>query len=187
MHINEIPINTEFSEVERPYFPLHVAIEKGLVDPQKEKHMDFEDLPESEIAHGRIPNVHHAGLVAVGSELIAFDHTSLVRDGQRIAAFPSSKTDVSYEGELANRGEILCMTLSGRVRIAGFVIDLANDPWRVMDFRQRGFAFMNRKDNLGIFKVSSFDGVPELEVDEVDTKKGVTYLKERKFIRGFGS
>lgn len=187
MDIRKLPIFGKSSSVERPYIPTFAAMEMGLIGDPNSKASQPGNEPGVTIASGQLPNAPQAGLVDLGSGVYAFDHVRLTSEGRQLSIHPSSKKDVQRSGDITGEGEVVCTKLDGRLVIAAFVIDLTKNPWKLDAFRHAGFVFMNRARNLGIISVSSMDGLPEYEIQDIDTKEGVLHVRERRFKSGFGS
>ena len=115
---------------DRPYFPYLSAVETGVVDPSELVPRKLDDPLGVMLANGRFPK-DQAGLIVLGDELYVCDHASVVDSGlDRLFLGPSSKDDISDEGEIRDSGLIVLTNLDELVRIIGAAINSAHNPWQ---------------------------------------------------------
>lgn len=137
---------------ENPYLPYIAAVEHRLVNPDELVPQVLELPLGVMLANGQIP-ADSAGSMKLAGELHVFDHLSLIDMGpDKIFFGPSSKEDVTSEGELRDSGLFVITKPSGILRIVGFAISVEVNPW------------LAAEGKLGKL------GITQLGLDSIDTE-----------------
>lgn len=115
---------------DNPWVPFLPALERGILKSPEELARPPENPIGVDIANGVIPNSNHAGVLELGKSIVGVDHVGVEVRGKQLLINPTSKKDVDKEGYINEEGVIILGSSDGRIKIAGFAIDTANNPWR---------------------------------------------------------
>ncbi|MGZ6005488.1 MAG: hypothetical protein ACXWLH_05060 [Candidatus Saccharimonadales bacterium] len=116
---------------EKPYLTFLAAQEKGIVDLSKLSPRELTQPLGLIVASGHMPAVDEAGLVQLGKETYAVDHTYVTRaDDKEIHLGPANKEDVTSDGRIVESGLLVMTRVSDGLQIYfGRAVTGNTAPW----------------------------------------------------------
>lgn len=162
---------------DKPYLSFPVAVEAGvLIDPES-KAKPLGDPAGVTLLNGYMPNVHEAGLVELGEDIIAFDLTALDIIGDHVRFSPAPKSSVENDGQITQEGVIVVQNQQGMLRIAAFAIDGFKRPW-LADRLRLPRSHRRSDERISVFGACVLE-MPDLEVTEIDLTTNSVIAKPR--------
>ena len=123
-------IEAEEQIPDRPYFPYSAALEAGRIVKETVKRVLDEPLGVI-LGNGRIPQQNDAGLIELGGDTYAVDHSQVLgADRKSITIGPSDKGNVNKEtGQCTGEGLLTLTTPEGLMKVVGMVISKERAEW----------------------------------------------------------
>ncbi len=166
------------SEPERPYLTYPVAVEMGVLTDTAEKAKTLDTPPGVMLANGYIPNSKGAGLIDVGSSIVAFDHSAIDIESDNIRISPTSKSEIANDGEIMEEGAIVVQHQNGLLRFAAFAIDVNKRPWLADRLSRNNSNRRRLAGRIAVFNAAALE-MPDYEISEVDVKTSSVLVKPR--------
>jgi ABC-type lipoprotein export system ATPase subunit len=119
-------------------------------------------------------------LIDVGNDIIAFDLVDIEDiDSDQVLIEPTSKSNVTKDGEIVGEGKVVAQYRSGLLRVVARAINIRRHPHEV-DRLSRGNANRRRlAGEIAVFNGPAL-GFADREITDLDLKTGSILTKRRR-------